>query len=128
MCGICCVLKQAIKENNFDLYLSSAYYLCPLLFAADHQNYDRYLLYEYMELKNLSLTQPEAEELLRDNGFSVCWSSVSACRDAVDVTIVQMINRSAKTAGGTIGFSSKASAYQRWYATRHTHTQHMQRR
>ena len=62
--------QQAIKENNFDLYLSSMYCLCPLLFAADQQNYARYLSYEYMELKNLSLTQPEAGKLLRDNGCS----------------------------------------------------------
>ena len=59
--------QQAIKENNFNLYLSSMYCLCSLLFAADHENYARYLPYEIMKLKNLSLTQPEAEELFRDN-------------------------------------------------------------
>ena len=112
--------QQAIKENNFDLYISSMYSLCPLLFAADHHNYARYLPCQYMTLKNLSLTHPEAEELLRDNGFSVCRSSVPACRNAVDITIEQTINRSAKTAGGIVGFSRNASAYQRWCVTRYT--------
>ena len=106
-------------ENNFDLYLSSLYCLCPLLCAADHQNYARYLSQEYMKLKNLSLTQPKAEAFLRDNGFSVCQSSVPACRNAVDVTTEQTINRFAKTSGGMIGFSRKALAYQLWYVTRH---------
>ena len=40
-----------------------------------------------MQLKNLSQTHPGAEQLLRDNGFSVARSSVPACRNAVDLTI-----------------------------------------
>ena len=36
------------------------------------------------------------------------------------MTIEQTINRSAKTPGGIIGFSKKASTYHRWAITRHT--------
>jgi len=118
--------QRSIKENNFDLYLSSIYNLCSLLFAADHHNYARYLSLQYMQLKNLSATHPGAEELLRDNGFSVARSAVPACRNAVDITIEQTINRSAKTSGGIIGFSRNASAYQRWCITRHARTAYAQ--
>ena len=42
-----------------------------------------------------------------------------SCRNAVDITIEQTINRSAKTPGGLIGFSRNASVLHRWCVTRH---------
>jgi len=72
-----------------------------------------------MQLQNLPQTHPGAVELLRNNGFSVARSTVPGCRNAVDITIEQTINRSAKTSGGVIGFSRNTSAYHRWCVTRH---------
>ena len=44
---------------------------------------------------------------------------IHSCRNAVDLTIEQTINRSAKTAGDIIRISCNASAYYRWCRTRH---------
>ena len=118
--------QRAIKENNFTLYLTSMCNMCSLLFAADHVNYARYLPQQCMQMRCLSVTHPGALDLLYDNGFSVSRSSVPACRNAIDVTIEQTINRSAKTAGGIIGFSRNASAYYRWCVTRHTRAQYVE--
>ena len=113
--------QRSIKENNLEEYIISIRQLCSLLFSADHLNYARYLPVFHFQLSNLPTTHPGAERLLLENGFSVCRSSVPACRNAVDLTIEQTIKRSAKTQGGVIGFSRNVSAYQRWCVARHKH-------
>ena len=110
---------RSIKENDLKSYIYSLRKLCNLLFSADHLHYARYLPVYYYQLLNLPMTHPGAEQLLRDNGFSVARSDVPASRNAVDITIEQTINRSAKTSGGIIGFSRNKSAYHRWCLTRH---------
>jgi hypothetical protein len=112
--------QQAVKENNLELYTYSLRQLCILLFSSDHINYARYLPLYYTQLKHLPSSHPGAELLLRDCGFTVSRSDVPACRNAIDLTIEQTINRSAKTRGGLIGISRNVSAYYRWCLTRHT--------
>ena len=108
--------QHSIKENNLEEYIISMRQLCSLLFSADHLNYARYLpVFHFSWMRG----HPGAERLLLENGFIVCCSSVPACRNAVDLTIEQTINRSAKTQGGVIGFSRNVSAYQRWCVARH---------
>ena len=109
--------QHAVKTNNFDLYVSSIRRMCGLLFSADHTNYARYLPLYYMQLRNLNSTHPGAEELMRNNGFSASRSNVPGCRNAIDLTIEQTINRYAKSRGGIIGFSRNAGAYFRWCMT-----------
>ena len=106
--------QKAVKENNLDLYIYSIRKLCNLIFSADRLNYARYLSVYYMLLSNIPKTHPGAENLLRDCGFSVARSSVTACRNAMDITIEQTINRAAKTKHGLIGKSRNSSAYYRW--------------
>ena len=105
--------------NDFQLHSASLYSLCPILFAYDHTNYAQYLPVYLMTMMNLNITHPGAENLLRDNGFSVRRSSVPLSRNAVDITIEQTINRHAKSQGGIIGFSRNYAAYYRWCLTRH---------
>ena len=100
--------QHAVKENNLDLYITSLRHLCGLLFSADHVNYARYLPLYFMKLLNLPQTHPGAEELLRNGGFSASRSYVPGCRNAIDLTIEQTINRYAKSRGGIIGFSRNA--------------------
>ncbi len=64
-----------------------------------------------MTMLNLSETYPGAEDLLRNNGFSVSRSSVPSSRNLVDITIEQTINQHAKSHGGIIGFSQNYTAY-----------------
>ena len=110
---------QAVKENNVSLYIQSLRQMCSLLFAADHLNYARYLPLYIHQLANLRHNNPAAYVLLERNGLSVSRSDVPACRNAVDLTIEQTINRSAKTPGGIVGFSRSPGAYYRWCLTRH---------
>ena len=98
-------LIKATKMNDFQLHLASLYSLCPILFAYDHTNYARFLPVYLMTMMNLNVTHPGAENLLRDNGFSVRRSSVPLSRNAVDITIEQTINRHAKSQGDIIGLS-----------------------
>ena len=90
--------------------------LCPMLFAADRQNYARYLpLYHSM----LTQVSTEVYDKLMSNGISVSRSLVPGCRIPIDMAIEQTINRSAKTMGGISGFSRNVGAYYRWCLTRH---------
>jgi len=117
---------RAVKENNLEEYMSSMRSLCSLLFSSDHLNYARYLPLYYYQLTMLLSTHPGAQELLSSKGFSVSRSNVPACRNALDLTIEQTINRSAKSKGGIIGFSRKPAAYYRWCITRHTRATYLQ--
>jgi len=56
--------------------------------------------------------------MLSECGIGVSRSSVPGCRNAIDITIEQTINRSAKTPGGIIGFSHNPTAYYRLCLTR----------
>jgi len=109
--------QQAYKENNFDQYVASLRQLCGLFFSFDHLNYARYLPLYYMQLKNWELSHPGAVDLLRNNGISVARSNIPACRNAIDITIEQTINRFAKCSRCVIG--RNLSAYHRWCVTRH---------
>jgi len=111
---------RAVKENDLDMYMDAMLHMTGLLFSTNHHNYARYLPLYCQQLHCLPETHPGAVEMLRDNGFTVSRSPVPACRNSVDITIEQTINRSAKTSGGIVGFSRKPSAYTRWCLTRHT--------
>ena len=115
-------LIKVTKLNDFCLHVASLYSLCPLLFACNHTNYARYLPVCLMTMMNLHITHPEAEQLLRHNGFIVRRSSVALSRNAVDITIEQTVNQHAKSQGGIIGFSRNYAAYYRWCVTRHYRT------
>lgn len=112
--------QRATKANDLDLYISTIQQLCPLLFMMDHQNYAKYVTLYCLSLMIISASNPEAEFLLRNGGFSVNRSNFPNCRTAVDLTIEKTINKHAKTRGGIIGFSKNCPAYYRWCVTRHS--------
>jgi hypothetical protein len=118
--------QRATKENNFDLHLACLEDMIPLYFACDHHNYARYLVVHLINLLNLQSTHPGAEELLRNNGFSVSRSQVPSSRNFVDITIEQTINRHAKCTGGIVGFSRNFWAYARWCITRHERAKYVE--
>ena len=95
--------------------------MCPLFFSMDHQNYARYLTsYSYiLILLNLNKSHPNAEEHLRNKGFSACRPAVPGARNAIDLIIEETINRQAKCKGGTISFSHNSVAHQKWGIIRH---------
>ena len=113
------MLIKATKENDLESHIGLLHDLCPLFFAFDHVNYARYTSVYLMTLENLENTHPGATELLKRNGFSVARSAVPKCRNPVDITIEQTINKQAKCQGVIVGFSRNYAAYYRWCTTRH---------
>ena len=111
---------RTTKENNYDLHLNTLFELCPLFFAYNHQNlvvYSRYIPAYLITMLNLSETHLGADDLLRNNGFSVSPSSVPSSRNPVDITTEQTINQHAKSHGSIIGFSWNYVAYYCWCTT-----------
>jgi hypothetical protein len=111
--------QMAVKTNNLNSYISTIREMCGLLFSSNHLHYARYLPTYYVQLCNLAETHPGENLLLENNGFSSSRSNVPGCRNAMDMTIEQTINKSTKMSGGIIGYSRKISAYYRWCVTRH---------
>jgi hypothetical protein len=111
--------QMAVKTNDLLAYIATLRDMCGLLFSSNHLNYAKYLPVYYMSLLDLESSHPGASKLLQENGFTAARSSIPGCRNAIDLTIEQTINRSAKTAGGIIGFSRNKAAYYRWCVTRH---------
>jgi len=111
--------QRSVKENDINQYIASLRQMASLLFSSDRVNYAKYLPLYYVQLTTLETSHPGATEFLKNDGFTVSRSAVPSCRNAVDITIEQTINRSAKTRGGIVGFSRNTSAYYRWCLTRH---------
>ena len=109
---------RATKENCLTLHLASLQRMCRMFFRFDHPNYARYSAFYLLNMLNLEKTHPGAEDLLKNNGFSVNRSNVPSSRNAVDITIEQTINCHAKSHSGIVGFSRNRSAYYRWWRTR----------
>lgn len=118
--------QRATKENCFDLHIASLQNMCPLFFSYDPHNCATYATVYLLSMLNLSETHSGADELLRQNGFSVSRSDVPSSRNAVDITIEQTINKHAKSDGGIVGFSRNQSAYYRWSVTRHVRADYHQ--
>ena len=117
---------RATKLNDLDLHIASLWDMCPVFFAYNHHNYARYVPIYLLTLMNLSETNPDAEDLLRKNGFSVSRSDVPSSRNLVDITIEGSINRHAKLHCGIIGFSTNTAAYNRWCIACHARATFMQ--
>ena len=118
--------QRANKENNLDLHMFCLQEMCSLFFSFDHPNYARYTTVYLMNLLALPQSHPGADELLRNNGFSVNRSVISSSRNSFDITIEQTINRHAKSHGGIVGFCRNYSAYYRWCTTRHARASYCQ--
>ena len=71
-------------------------------------------------------SRPGAVNLLHANEFSVARSNIPASCCAIDLTIEQTVNRSAKTPSGIVGFSRKPATYYKWCVTRHTRATYLQ--
>ena len=73
---------------------------------------------------NLPTTHPGAHQALLAGEFGAQRSTKPFAQVAVDQTIEQTMNRHSKTRkGGTVGFSKKQSATQRWQLTVHDRAQ-----
>ena len=118
-------LLTATRENDLELQIATLEQMYSVLFAFVHPTYARYIAVYLLKPVNLEESHPGATKLLSDNGFSVNRSDVPT-RSAVDIKILQTINRHAKSQVGFIGSSRNHSAYYRWCKTRHTRASFLQ--
>ena len=91
--GLILQFQRATKENCLTLHLASLQRMCSLFFSFDHPNYARYSAFYLLNMLNLEKTHPGAEDLLKNNGFSVNRSGVPSFRNAVDITFEQTIKK-----------------------------------
>ena len=124
--GLILQFQRRTKENSLALHLANLQRMCSMFFSFDDPNYVRFSEFYLFNMLNLEKTHPGAEDLLKNNGFSVNCSDVPSSRNAVDITIEQTINRDAKSHSGFVGFSQNHSAYYRWCRTRHARASYLQ--
>ena len=91
--GLILQFQRAIKENRLTLHLASLQRMRGLFFIFDHPNYARYSAFYLLNMLNLEKMHPGAEDLLKNNGFSVNRSGVPSFRNAVDITFEQTIKK-----------------------------------
>ena len=74
----------------------------------------------WSEMDKLRDTHPTAYDELKNGAFAVQRSEKHAfAQVAVDQAIEQTMNRDTKTRGGSVGFSLRPRAVQRWIVTAH---------
>ena len=91
--GLILQFQRATKENCLTLHLASLQRMRSLFFIFDHPNYARYSAFYLLNMLNLEKMHPGAEDLLKNNGFSVNRSGVPSFRNAVDITFEQTIKK-----------------------------------
>ena len=111
--GLILQFQRATKENCLTLHLASLQRMCSM-FSALIPKLCKILCILLVEYVKPGKTHPGAEDLLKNNGFSVNRSDLRSSRNAVDITIEQTINRHAKSHSGIVGFSRNRAAYYRW--------------
>ena len=119
-------LLEAVKTNNYLLYVASIHEMSSLFFSFDGQNYARYLTYFSVFLSNIDISHPGARKLIESGAFSVARSHVPGSRCDVDKTMEETFMKHAKSHGGAgssgvgvSGLLSSYDAYQRWVRTTH---------
>ena len=119
-------LIDAVKTNNYELYVQSIIQMSPLFFSFDCQNYARYLTYMSVFLMNIDFSHPGASDLIKCGAFSVARSFIPGCRCATDKTMEETFMKHAKSRGGAgssgeglTGILTNYPAYQRWIRTTH---------
>ena len=101
---------RAIRERNFNLYISCLEKLAPLFFALDATNYSRWLPIHIRDLKSLPSTI--LSEFLKGN-FTVTKTKRKFSSIAVDQSH-EMTNKQIKGNGGAIGLLTSREKLTQW--------------
>ena len=123
-------LLQAVKTNNYPLYIHCLHQMADLFFSFDGHNYSRYLTFFSVFLANIEESHPGVTLLMKGGAISVARSLVPGSRCAVDKTIEETFMKHAKSHGGSggcgaglTGLLGNFGAYQRWVKTTHERAQ-----
>ena len=106
----------AIREGEWDLYLTSLSEMLPWFAAFDHVNYTRWGILFLADMKLLSKTAPEVYEGFLCGDF-VTKETESSFNQIPDDQALEHVNRSGKVAGGLVGITRTDSASDRWCLT-----------
>ena len=113
------MLSRACRTNDVDLFVYALSQMCPVFFAASHQNYARWMVRYCLRLLNIDNTHPGLRDLLQAGAFSVRRTSTSFSRTPVDMTLEQTVNADAASRlTGVSSFTNSDSARKRWMITR----------
>lgn len=117
---------EAMKTNNYELYVQAIMQMSPLFFSFDCQNYARCLTYMSVFLMNIDFSHPGASDLIKRGVFGVARSCIPGRRCATDKTMEETFMKHAKSRGGVgssgeglSGILTNYPAYQRWIRTTH---------
>lgn len=107
---------RAIREGNWELYLSSFSEMLPWFAAFDHVNYTRWGVVFLADMKLLPHTAPEVYQGFQRGDF-VTKETKSAFNQIADDQALEHVNKSGKVAGGLVGITRTESARDRWCLT-----------
>ena len=107
---------RAIREGEWDLYLSSFAEMLPWFAAFDHVNYTRWGIVFLADMKLLPKTAPEVYEGFLCGDF-VTKETENSFNQIADDQALEHVNRSGKVVGGLVGITRTESARERWCLT-----------
>lgn len=117
------MFEFAIRTSDINLYIYSAYKMCTLFFAFNHQNYARWLTRNLDNLMNIENTHPDLLAEFQSGGLSIRRTTRNFCRSPIDLTLEQTINANAgNKLTGITSFTNSLCARQRWSETHYART------
>ena len=116
MVSILLRFTRAIREGDWELYLSSFSEMLPWFAAFDHVNYTRWGIVFLADMKRLPCTAPEVHQGFQHGDF-VTKETKHAFNQIADDQALEHVNKSGKVAGGLVGITRTESARDRWCLT-----------
>ena len=86
------ILMTSLGSNHILTYCIGEY---PLFYATNHPNSARYMVRYHLNVLNIDIRHPWANDILRAGGYSVRRTSKTFSRSTVDPTLKQMVNADA---------------------------------
>ena len=112
MVSILLRFTRAIREGDWELYLSSFSEMLPWFAAFDHVNYTRWGIVFLADMKRLPCTAPEVYQGFQ-HGDVVTKETKNAFNQIADDQALEHVNKSGKVAGGLVGITRTESARDR---------------
>lgn len=115
---VCILLRftRAIREGEWDQYLSSFSEMLPWFAAFDQVNYTRWGIVFLADMKLLPKRAPEVHEGFLCGDF-VTKETENSFNHIPDDLALEHVNRSGKVTGGLVGITRTDSARDRWCIT-----------
>ena len=107
---------RALREGDWELYLSSFAEMLPWFAAFDHVNYTRWGIIHLADMKLLPETAPEVHRGFQRGDF-VTKETCKTFNQIPDDQALEHVNKTGKVAGGLVGITRTDSARDRWCLT-----------